>query len=160
MITPLDILPKSIAPAVLAYLAVCYGPGDVFAGRLAERQHIPACIEGRLEAAARANHGRDLERQIARDLLGGFLKSMPELRELPGVRAIEGLAQRPGAHGHRGMAIAHCTCLAGVAQDETQFDHMFWVASLRLYEPAGVARFGGVMTRLDQRETCGNGGRS
>ncbi|MEL6311271.1 MAG: hypothetical protein AAFQ17_02725 [Pseudomonadota bacterium] len=160
MITPLDILPKSIAPAVLAYLAVCFGLGDVFAGRLAERHHIPACVEGRLDAAARASHGRDLERQIARDLLEGVLKSMPELRELPGVRAIEGLSQRRSAQDHRGTDIIRCACLAAAAQDKSRFDHMFWVASLRLYEPAGVARFGGVMTRLDQRGTCGKGGSS
>jgi len=160
MITPLDILPKSIAPAVLAYLVVCYGLGDVFAGRLAERQHIPACVQGRLDAAARANHGRDLERQIARELLEGFFKSMPELRELPSLRGIEGLSQGSRPRDHRGPAIVHCTCLAAAAQVETRFDHMFWVASLRLYEPTGVARFGGIMTRLDQGGTCGNGGSS
>jgi len=155
VLAPFEFLPKSIAPAVLAYLVICYGLGDVFAGRLAERVHIPACVRGKLSAAAKSDYGRNLEKQIARDLLGALLRSTPALHELPGMDVVVGASRRQDVKDYTRAAVLRCNCLAVAARSETKFDHMFWVASLRVHEPAGVSQFGGVMTRLDQIKTCG-----
>lgn len=154
MIGNLDFIPKSVAPAVIAYLAVCYGLGDLFAGRLAQTIHIPACVRGESASAARANYGENLKREIGRKLLKQFLDGAPGFRDLPGVRVIEQLSSAPDQSPAVGF-IGKCQCLAGAARSETRFDHMAWVASLRLHVPDGVANFAGVMARLDQRKVCG-----
>lgn len=160
MLTPIELLPKTIAPAVLIYLLLCYGLGDVFAGRLAERIHIPACVEGQVAAASKSNYGRNLKQQIARDLLGALLQNAPAMRDIPGMRVIEGASKNRPEPDHTRSTLARCRCLSGAALSETKFDHMLWVASLRVHKPSGVAQFAGVMTRLDQANTCGNGSTS
>ncbi len=52
-----DFLPKSVAPAAIAYLILCYMLGEVFAGRIADHIHVPTCIAGQHAKAARANYG-------------------------------------------------------------------------------------------------------
>jgi hypothetical protein len=160
MIGNLDFIPKSIAPAMIAYLIVCYGLGDLFAERLARTVYIPACVRGEVGAAARATYGEDLQKEIGRQLLDQFLNTAPSLRQLPAVRAIEQLSRSPVRRNETATANTKCTCLAGAARSAAKWDHMAWVASIRLHVPEGVANFPGVMARLDQRQVCGKGGRS
>ncbi len=152
-----DLIPKSVAPALVGYLALCYLLGDVFAGRMADRIHVPACVVGLQAKAAQANYGVYAKEEVARELLREMFNGMPGLRQLPGARAIERLSQRP--HQVRGASNAteRCQCLAVEARRETRFDHMIWVATLRFHQPTGIRNFQGVMTRIDSSRACGKG---
>jgi hypothetical protein len=150
-----EILPRSIAPAVIVYLILCYMLGDVFAGRIADRIHVPACIAGQNAKAARANYNVNAEKRMARELLREVFKGLPGLRELPGAKIIERLGNINNNAPVAGTAIARCQCLAVEGRRETKLDHMVWVATLRFHEPTGVRDFQGVMARLDNNGVCG-----
>jgi hypothetical protein len=155
MISDFNLLPKSIAPALVGYLALCYVLGDVFAGRIADRVHVPACVAGQHAKAARANYGVNAEKRMARELLREVFKGMPGLRQLPGANVIERLSETRTNTPASGSALSRCQCLAVEARRETKFDHMIWVAMLRFHEPTGVRSFQGVMARIDSNGVCG-----
>ncbi len=159
MLDSLGLIPKSIAPALMAYFALCYGLGDVFADRLARWVHVPACQKGLAANAATATYQTDRQQEVARELIGELFRSMPGLRDLPGARSVEKLAQAHRKSTDPIIFANRCSCLAAAARSETRFDQTVWVASLRFVEPTGVSNFAGVMARLDAQNIC-NGGRS
>ncbi|MBU1211951.1 MAG: hypothetical protein KJ587_11840, partial [Alphaproteobacteria bacterium] len=116
MIGTLDVIPKSIAPAALAYLILCYGLGDRFAERLALNVHIPACIEGETAKAARADYGADLQKEIARELFEEVFKSVPGMKDLPGMQTIEKLSSQKTRGSNTSILAAKCVCLADAAR--------------------------------------------
>lgn len=159
MLDTLGFVPKSIAPAVIVYLLLCYGLSDVFAERMARWVHIPACQKGLTADAATATDKIDLQQQAARALLREFFRSVPGLRDIPGAQAVEDLTRSPHRAANASQFESRCACLATAARSETRFDQTIWVASLRFIEPSGVSDFTGVMARLDGQGRCA-GGRS
>lgn len=157
MLDTLGLLPKSIAPAAIAYLLLCYGLGDVFAQRRADWLHIPACQRGFGADAAEADVRIGQQQKIIRKYLEGIIKTLPPSMPKDVVKDLNDLT-RPELPGNRAQRFAdRCTCLASAARSETRFDQTIWVASLRLIEQAGVSNFQGVMTRLDGQGNCGKG---
>ncbi len=154
MLDTLGLIPKSVAPAIIVCLVICYGLGDVFADRLARQVHIPACQAGLAAKAARATQQLDRQHDVARELLGELFRSMPGLREMPGARAVETLTRSRPDRAAPSKFADRCVCLASAARSQTRLDQTLWVASLRLITPAGVSDFAGVMARLDGQGLC------
>lgn len=159
MMDTLNLIPKSIAPAAIAYVGMSLVLGDLFTDRLARWVHIPKCQEALATQASQSIDAERLRQQAARDALGSFLDQIPALRQLPGVGAIEQLARSQSKPTHAKSFESRCACLASAARAETRFDQTLWVASLRFLEPASVSDFQGVMNRLDRQGLC-SGGRS
>lgn len=159
MLDTLGLIPKSIAPAVIGYLLLCYGLSDVFADRLARWVHVPACQKGLASQAAKATYRLDSQQEAARELISELFRSMPGLRDLPGAQSVEKLTRSRRDASNPADFADRCTCLAAAARSETRFDQAIWVASLRFIEPSGVSDFKGVMARLDGQGQC-TGGRS
>lgn len=157
MFDPLGFMPKSIAPAAIVYVIVCYGLGDVFADRLARWHHIPQCQKGLMARASHDTNGAEAQRRAARQALDAFLDAMPALRNLPGVAAVEALSREKQLNLPAENYKDRCSCLAAAAQSESRIDQTIWVASLRFIVPAGVARFDAVMARLDTQGLCREG---
>jgi hypothetical protein len=157
MLDTLGLLPKSIAPAAIAYLVLCYGLGDVFAQRRADWLHIPACQKGLGANAAEADVQTGLQQKLVRKYVDIIIKTLPPSMPKDVVKDLNDLT-RPELTANRAQTFAdRCTCLASAARSETRFDQTIWVASLRFVEPAGVSNFHGVMTRLDGQGICGKG---
>lgn len=154
MLDTLGLIPKSMAPAIVVYLVLCYGLGDVFAERLARRVHIPACQSGLAATAAAAAQRDDRQQREARELLGELFRAMPGLSEIPGASAIETLTGSPYERPSPSEFSDRCACLASAARAQTRFDQTIWVASLRLITPPGVSDFAGVMAGLDRQGLC------
>lgn len=138
------------------YVVVSFVTGAVFAERLAEWQHIPACNVKLAASSADSDFAALSEAERKRRLLQGLLRSMPQLRELPMVREIAPLLTGPKRTRRTTDFTSHCACLADAAVAETRWDFMVWVATLRVHTPSGVSRFSGVMANLDKTGRCGN----
>lgn len=154
------LFPKSVTLAGAIYLGLSWLLAGTFSERLVEWQHIPACIAGLKAKEAAARHGLPSEQQIARGLMRGILRYYPDLKELPGVGELASSIERPLTDTRRSGLPAKCRCLASAAREQTRTDFTLWVATFRVYEPAGVRNFPGVMARVDARGICGTGGSS
>ena len=148
---------KSALLIAAFYLGVSWILGNTFSGRLAEWKHVPACVSGLKAREAAARHGLPSERDFAKTIVGGLLQAYPELRSVPLVGQIEHSLNRPETLPQGSGWLAICRCLASLARKESRTDFMFWVATVKIYEPEGVANFQGIMSRLDHQNICGKG---
>ena len=150
-----DIL--NVVPRPLILAAAVYGTvswlitGPLVAERMAETRFLPACVAG-LRA-------QPLPKDPAEAMLDGLrnlpLLNDPLMRSLGIDRYLDLVRPRDQvAKSRRGNPDMRCRCLVDQAIAQSQTDWALYAGSLRLIVRPEIARFDGLVARLDEEGAC------
>ena len=152
----LDFVPRPVVLAVLLYGGVSWFiTGPLVAERIAQIRYYPDCIAGR-QAAPLA---RPLEEQLLDEFAKAPLLQDPVVKSLGldrylDLARVHQQTQRQSALGARPEPTAHCRCLIDKAIETSAVSWALYAASLRLIARPEVARFDGLMARIEQGGGC------
>ncbi|HRD75326.1 MAG TPA: hypothetical protein PK264_05220, partial [Hyphomicrobiaceae bacterium] len=143
---------KEALAGLVAYGAIAWLLAGPISERLAEREHIPACIAG-VSLGSDRGASATLQDEVARRAL----KQLPE----PVADVIQLL--RDAKRGLRNaetasVGPARCRCLAQLALGQTsvRFEHAIYVGTLKLIAPPSTTSSGfrAAMAAADPGRTC------
>jgi hypothetical protein len=152
----LDFVPRPLVTAVLLYGGASWLiTGPLVAERIAQLRYYPACVASR--------QAQPLPKSPEERLLDEFANA-PLLRDLAmkslGIDRYLDLAlrqrqtQRESALATRPEPTVYCRCLIDKAIDKSSFGWALYAGSLRLIARPEVARFDGLMARIEREGGC------
>jgi len=156
-----DILSKEVALGLGLYFAIAYLAAGPISARIAERDHLPACITNATAAGQQDSDAPPASREaLAREVYRQALDRLPgPMRQLIGDPADAMLGALERAKRAEQEAVARrapdrCRCRIALALAETRTDWALYVGSLKLYRPQPVDRFGDLVTKADPQSPC------
>lgn len=152
-----DVLSKELFMGVALYFGVAYLAAGPISARIAERDHLPACISGKVRASKAVQNDGE---QLALDIYGGVMKQLPgPIGELfsgavETAKTVRDQQARNRAKSIAGSAPNECFCRMAVALAQTRTDWALYVGTLKLYRTPAVENFGSTMSANQIVQSC------
>lgn len=152
-----DVVSKELFLGVALYFCVAYLAAGPISARIAERDHLPACISGKVSASKAVQNDGE---QLALDIYGNVMKQLPgPLGELLSgavetAKTVRDQQARNSAKAVAASAPNECRCRMAVALAQTRTDWALYVGTLKLYRTPAVENFGSTMSANQIVQSC------
>lgn len=152
----LDFIPRPLVVAALLYGAASWFiTGPLVAERTAQMRFYPACVDGRQAQPL----PRSSEEQLLDEFANSPLLRDPVMKSLGVDRYLDLALRQRQTHRESVLAAqpepaAHCRCLVDKAIEKSSVGWALYAGSLRLVARPEVARFDGLMARIEQEGGC------